>query len=97
MSYNFDKIDAAPVFGQEFNFAFMQWLSVLVNTLNEIIGDMQNAFNLLQAQGYTSTQINDLFNNGLLLNGMILYDTSLHVYVGMQNGALVQFTTSAYP
>ncbi len=97
MALLFDKVDAAPVFGQDFNFAFLQWLAVLVNTLNEVISDIQNAFNLLQAQGYTSAQITDLFNGGLLLNGMILYDTDLNVYVGVQNDALVQFTTSAYP
>jgi hypothetical protein len=30
-------------------------------------------------------------------NGILLYDTTNNVYVGMQSGALVQFTTAAYP
>jgi hypothetical protein len=30
-------------------------------------------------------------------NGILLYDTTTNVYVGMQNGALVKFTTTAYP
>jgi hypothetical protein len=30
-------------------------------------------------------------------NGILLYDTTNNVYVGMQNGALVKFTTSPYP
>jgi len=30
-------------------------------------------------------------------NGIFLYDTTNNVYVGMQSGALVKFTTSAYP
>lgn len=92
-----DRIDAAPVLGNQFEYPFATWLAVLVNVLNENIQDIQNAFNLLQARGYTSTEIADMMTAGIILNGMILYDTTLNVYVGMQNGALVKFTTSAYP
>jgi hypothetical protein len=92
-----DRIDAAPVLGSQFEYPFATWLAVLVNVLNENIQDIQNAFNLLQARGYTSVEIADMMTAGTILNGMILYDTDLNVYVGMQNGALVKFTTSAYP
>lgn len=34
---------------------------------------------------------------GVMQNGILLYDTTNNVYVGMQNGALVKFTTTAYP
>lgn len=92
-----DRIDAAPVLGSQFEYPFATWLAVLVNVLNENIQDIQNAFNLLQARGYTSVEIAAMMMAGTILNGMILYDTTLNVYVGMQNGALVKFTTSAYP
>lgn len=92
-----DRIDAAPILGSEFNYPFASWLAVLVNVLNENIQDIQNAFNLLEARGYTTVEIADMMTAGIILNGMILYDTDLNVYLGMQNGALVQFTTSAYP
>jgi hypothetical protein len=34
---------------------------------------------------------------GSVGNGIFFYDTSTNVYVGMQSGALVKFTTTAYP
>lgn len=40
-----DKIDSAPVRDDEFVFEFTQWLSVLVDTLNEVINDIQGAIN----------------------------------------------------
>lgn len=92
-----DRIDAAPVLTDVFEYPFASWLAVLVNVLNEDIQDIQNAFNLLEARGYTSVQIAAMMTAGDLENGVILYDTTLNVYVGMQNGALVKFTTSAYP
>lgn len=97
MTIFLDRLDAAPVFGDEFSYPFAQWLSVLVNTLDEITTDIQNYFNLLKAQGYTSIEINAMFVAGDLTNGMLLYDTDLNVYVGVQNNALVKFTTTAYP
>ncbi len=35
--------------------------------------------------------------DGEVGNGLFLYDTTNDVYVGMQSGSLVQFTTSPYP
>jgi len=92
-----DRIDAAPLSNTEFTFEFNQWISVLVDTLNETIYDLENALNYLTAPNYTAAEINDLFTGGDLSNGVILYDTDNNVYVGMQSGALVKFTTTAYP
>lgn len=92
-----DRIDAAPVLTDVFEYPFASWLAVLVNVLNENIQDIQNAFNLLEAIGYTSAEIASMFAAGDLVNGVLLYDTDLDEYVGMQAGALVKFTTSAYP
>ena len=97
MTLFIDRVDAAPVLGSQFEYPFATWLSVLVNVLNENIQDIQGYFNLLQAQSYTSVQIAAMMTAGTLVNGVLLYDSTLDVYVGMQSGALVQFTTSAYP
>lgn len=97
MDVTFNKIDSAPIFGQEFSAEFMQWLSILVDTLNEALDLIQYYLNLLQARSYESSEIAALFSDGKLQNGMILYDTDLNVYVGMQNGGLVQFSTTSYP
>jgi hypothetical protein len=97
MTVFLDRMDAAPVLGSQFEYPFATWLAVLVNVLNENTQDIQNFFNLLQAQGYTTAQIAAMFTAGTLQNGMLLYDTDLNEYVGIQNGALVKFTTTAYP
>ena len=82
MTIFLDKIDAAPVLSEKFDYPFNQWLSVLVNTLNETLGDIQTAFNLLQAQSYTTVEIAQLETDLKLVDGVILYDSTLNVYVG---------------
>ena len=156
MSLFLDRIDSAPIVDGDFDPQFLQWLWVLIDTLNETIGDIQNAFNYLTANnlalltetvtltsGSPSFTVADgslyhvgdnVIGNGIpantnilsiasntitvdanatingasaltfipthdvgVTNGILLYDKTNNVYVGMQNGALVKFTTSAYP
>jgi hypothetical protein len=98
MSIFLDRIDSVPIASNtQFDTQFLQWLWVLVDALNENTSDIQNAFNLLTAIGYTQTQITDMNTAGQLSNGILLYDTTNNEYVGRQAGALVKFTTTAYP
>lgn len=97
MSIFIQRVDAVPVQNTDFPFEFDQWLSNLVDSLNTSIEQIQNALNLLTAQSYTATQLADTSFTDTLPNGVILYDSTNHVYVGKQNGALVQFDTSVYP
>lgn len=97
MTIFLDRIDSAPISDSAFDPQFLQWLWVLVDSLNENINDIQNSFNLLTAQSYTDTEISDMEAAGDLSDGVILYDSVNNVYVGRQNGALVQFTTAPYP
>jgi len=97
MALFLDRIDAAPLAGNEFTFEFNQWVANTVDSLNEVINDIQNDINLFVANSYTATQITDLFTAGQLTNGIILYDTTNNVYVGMQSGTLIKFTTTPYP
>lgn len=97
MALFLDRIDAAPIVNNDLDPQFLQWLWVLVDVLNENISDIQNAFNLLTTPSYTAAQITALNVAGDLRNGVLLYDTTNNVYVGKQNGALVKFTTAAYP
>ena|SRR5579872_4967147 len=93
-----DRIDSVPIASNtEFEPQFLQWLWVLVDSLNENISDIQDAFNLLSAVSYTQTQIIDMNTAGTLTDGVILYDTTNNEYVGRQAGSLVKFTTTAYP
>ena len=98
MAIFLDRIDAVPIASNtQFDPQFTQWLWVLVDALNENWFDIQGAFNLLTAIGYTQTQITDMESDGLLSNGVILYDTTNDEYVGRKAGALVKFTTTPYP
>lgn len=96
MAIFLDRVDSfTPSTG--FTFEFASWLAVTIDTINESLETIQDALNLLTAQTYTPVQIATLFANGDLTNGVILYDSVNNVYVGMENGALVKFTTTAYP
>ncbi len=97
MSVTLDRIDSAPIASSDFDHQFLQWLWVLVDSLNENMTALESAFSLFLATSYTQTQITDMNTAGTLGNGVILYDTTNHVYVGRQNGSLVKFTTAVYP
>lgn len=97
MAFFLDRIDSAPIVNSNFDAQFLQWLWVLVDTLNENVNDTQNALNFLTAVNYTATEIAAMNVAGQLGNGILLYDTTNNVYVGKQSGALVKFTTTAYP
>lgn len=97
MALFLDRVDSAPIVSGDFDPQFLQWLWVLIDGLNEVINDIQNSFNFLSAANYTALQITTMFASDQLVNGILLYDTTNNVYVGMQNGSLVKFTTTAYP
>ena len=97
MAIFLDKIDSAPIMNSNFDPQFLQWLWVLVDSLNETLGDLENALNFLTAPNYTAAEIATMEGDGDLGDGIFLYDTTNNVYVGRENGALVQFTTTPYP
>lgn len=97
MALFLDRIDSAPVINGDFDPQFLQWVWVLVDSLNENINDIQNAFNFLTAMNYTAAEIAAFNGAGLLGDGILVYDTTNNVYVGKQSGVLVKFTTTAYP
>jgi hypothetical protein len=97
MAIFLERIDSAPIAESDFDPQFLQWLWVLIDTLNEVIGDIQDSFNFLSAPNLTAAEIAAMFTAGDFDNGILLYDTTNNEYVGMQSGALVKFTTTAYP
>jgi flagellar basal body P-ring protein FlgI len=97
MSIFIQRVDSVPLQNTNFPFELDQWLANLADSLNTSFEQIQNAFNLLTAQSYTAAQLADTDFTATLSNGIILYDSTNHVYVGKQNGAMVQFDTSPYP
>jgi hypothetical protein len=93
-----DRIDASPIASNTFDpHFFLQWLWILVDSLNENLGNIEDAFNIFTLVGYTQTEITDMNTAGQLDDGVILYDTTNAEYVGRQGGSLVKFTTTPYP
>ncbi len=95
MALFLEKINSAPLSNEEFSFEFNSWVSNLVDTLNETLRIIEETLNDFVAPVYTSAEIAVLDPD--LADGSILYDSDLDVYVGKENGALVKFTTTAYP
>lgn len=63
MAIQLDRIDSVPVMNSKFEYTFDQWLAVLVDTLNEVIGDIQS---LLMSQSVVTlaaqaVEINSLY------------------------------------
>jgi hypothetical protein len=90
-------VDSVPALNADLDMQLMQWLAVLVDSLNEDINKIQNSFNLLTAQSYTSAQITTMQGAGNLVDGVLIYDSTLNLYVGRISGSLVKFTTTPYP
>lgn len=97
MTLALDRIDTAPIVSGDFDPQFLQWVWVLIDTLNEIVTNIENGFNFLTTPNLTATEITTMFTAGDFGNGILLYDTTNNEYVGMQSGALVKFTTTSYP
>lgn len=97
MSVTLDRIDSAPIASSNFDHQFLQWIWVLVDSLNENIVAIEQAFNLLEASNFTQTQITDMQTAEQLTDGILIYDTTNNEYVGRQAGTLVKFTTTSYP
>lgn len=93
------RIDGCPLQDDKLSFPLKSWLAVTGDTINSSFDGIESALNLLTAQSMTQVQIVALAakSPAVIGNGILLYDTTNNVYVGMQNGALVKFTTTAYP
>lgn len=49
MTLALDRIDTAPIVSGDFDPQFLQWVWVLIDTLNEIVSDIEDSFNFLTA------------------------------------------------
>ena len=97
MSVFLDRIDSVSLAGDDFSFEFNSWLSVLIDTLNEMIRQVQDRLNQPQLQAFSQADIIAAAPN--FPDGSMWYcnDHAPPCFVGKVNGALVQFTTAAFP
>ena len=93
------RVDGCPLQEDQLTFELKSWLAVTGDTINSSFTGIETALNLLTAQSMTQAQIIALSTSVPpgITNGILLYDTTNNVYVGMQNNALVKFTTTSYP
>ncbi len=98
-----DRIDAAPLDNEQFSYVFNAWVSNTIDSLNEVIVDIQDEFNGVGIPygptRLTQAQIVNLNALNQLEDGVFIYciDHIPPCYVGRISGALVQFTTAAFP
>lgn len=95
-----DRIDPVPLDDDDFSQTYDSWVSVMVDTVNEDMSDLQNQFNGIGIPyGPTRMTQAQILASTTLADGVFIYCTD-HVppcYVGRISGALVQFTTAAFP
>lgn len=93
-----DKVDTVPLFAEELSPPFEQWLSVLVDTLNENISRIEGVLgNGFQITSLTTAEITVLSTDAP--NGTIWYCTDhvLPCLVAKINNVLVQIATIPFP
>jgi hypothetical protein len=96
-----DRINAAPIEADNFSFDFISWISTFVDTMNSILDDIQISLNSnddgIIVPQFTTAEIITL--SATADDGTLWYctDSSPPNFVGKINGALRQFTTSAFP
>jgi hypothetical protein len=90
MTVNLDKIDAVPFFGSNLPSDFVSWVSILVDTLNEIIINIENELNRydngLYSGQFTTAQIASL--SPTADNGTFWYDSDTNQLKCKVNGAV---------
>jgi hypothetical protein len=92
-----EKVNSAPINSNLFTFEMNSWIANLIDILNEDLISIENSFNNFVVQSFTQAEIIAASTNAP--DGSIWYCTD-HVppvFVGKANGALVQFTTAAFP
>lgn len=97
-----DQIDAAPQ-DDDFSYTFKAWVANTIDTLNEVIIDVQNQLNGLSfpVMPPTVTQAELLATYANFRDSAIWYvaDSSIPFYglVAKINGSLVSLNTTAFP
>lgn len=91
MAIFLDRIDSAPISDSDFDHQFLQWIWVLVDTLNESILKIQDAINGfddgLVAPSFTTAQITALAVTAA--NGTMWYDSTTNELKAKVNGVVV--------
>jgi len=87
MALNLDRFDSVPLTADDFSFEFRVWLTILVDSLNQVIGTIESSFNNLAAPSYTTVEIAALLADAP--NGALFYDTDLDQLQAKVNGLLV--------
>lgn len=91
MAIFLEKINAAPLNNEEFSFQMNSWISVLVDTLNEILVQIEDGLNRfdngLVAPSFTTAEITALAVSAT--NGTLWYDTTTNQLKAKVNNVVV--------
>lgn len=97
MSIILERIDPVPLEADNFSVEFSSWLSVLSDSLNALIQQLEDYINLPYAPSLTTVQITALsstWNNGTLVYVTDTIPPKLLVKI---NNVMVQVVTAPYP
>jgi hypothetical protein len=75
MSIFLDRINAAPLQGEKFSFDFNTWISVLVDTLNEILTQLEGV--TLSRENLTDTSVTAQVNSQYIIGNAALSTVTL--------------------
>lgn len=69
MSLFLDKVNTAPIINDDFSYEFKQWVANTIDTLNEVIGDIQSALTSTEIIGASVTLFNAVVDSTYIPTG----------------------------
>jgi hypothetical protein len=87
LTITLERIDSVPLQSDNFSTEFSSWLSILCDSLNEVIQQLEDYINLPFAPSLTTVQITALPTT--TPNGTLVYDSTTNQLKAKVNGVIV--------
>lgn len=90
MSILLDRVNSAPLFNEEFSFEFRQWVSNTVDTLNEVIGDIESTLISTEVTANTVSAVDAAVNTRYIPTSAALTQYKLPVTTSQEIGSIIE-------
>ena len=90
MSIFLDKVNTAPIVNDNFSYEFKQWVANTIDTLNEVIGDIQTALTSTEVIGAAVTLFNAVVDSTYIPTGVVLTSFQLPAMTSEDIGSTIE-------
>lgn len=90
MSLLLDKVNTAPITNDDFSYEFKQWVANTIDTLNEVIGDIQTSVVSTEVIGSSITSFDAVVDSTYIPTGALLTSFQLPVTTSDDIGSIIE-------